>query len=169
MILLRRETYEQRKIHGNICADRLGYSIFYYVIMKTSPKQSSDADFPPFQTWKGYNITTTETRQDIKVPRCCMSILVKKLDQYADEDKWIFDCNVNGKRCVYWEYVGVLRAAFNRLGVKLGDWYQFTIDDTNGILYMMLYTKQLWKLMPLTDGREYRSYMKRLPSGGINE
>lgn len=127
--------------------------------------ESNGKGFPVFQRRANYNITTTKTDQNAKIGvfRCSMTIPVNKMAQYEDTDKWIFDCNVNGIRRVYWEYVGVLRAAFDRSDVKIGDKYQLLIDDTDGKLYTLLYDKPLLNTLQLVEnGEEYRSYMKRL-------
>lgn len=136
--------------------------------METHHTESDDKGFPPFRRRNNYNITTTVTCQNTKsgVLRCCMTIPVKKMARYENTDKWIFDCNVNGERHVYWEDVGVLRAVFNRRGVQLGDSYQFLIDDTDGKLYLLLYDQFLWQLQSVADGGEYGRYMKKVSQNG---
>lgn len=139
----------------------------------TMPRNNpSSAPFPSFapKGVRNYNITTTQTPNNgrLGVFRCEMHLPAETLALYEDDDKWLFDCNVNGDRNVYWEYVHVLRSAFEKESARFEDAqffppYQFFIDDTDGKIYSILDDKQIWDLQRVVDGEEYRRYMKPVP------
>lgn len=112
------------------------------------------SSFPEFRMLTNRNLSTTATRQNYKDPRCRIDIDEEKLSMYSDEDRWIFDCNVDTRR-VYWAKVGDMRAAFNRCNVASGGKYQFSIDDVEGHLYTASFTQPILALNRMTDASDY--------------
>lgn len=130
--------------------------------MYPEDKPEKVPSYPPFRiSYPSFNIVASKTPTAANPTRCWMNIVVDKLNEFDDANRWIFDCFVHNKRYVYSISVKELKASLTDSMIMNNEprRYSFYINYANGILYEKVSDDTpLVKLQKVEDGSLYEKY-----------
>lgn len=130
--------------------------------------QQNMSNLPDFKQYKKRNIVVSEKTTDINPDRCWMNIPADKLPA-LENDVFIFDCNIDGRRYCWCAPAVVLLAAFEQKKLhqanKDGAPYAPYLDYKKGIIYnspCSSETEIVCQLSRITDGNTFAKLLKSI-------